>query len=544
MNKRLLVASLLAAAVAGCGELEMGPSPDTRVQPAAGFRPPLQSSTQPAPATTQAASPTTYVQSQADASGKLRVSVDEAILLALENNAGLRVDRYNPLIAREAEQTARAVFDPTISGTIQGGRTRDDRHSSNVLVHRATNSDTISGKVGVSQFLPTGTTLSGELQTTYSSLYSDDSVGSRAGLSVTQSLLQGNSIDANLASLRQARIDTRISQYELRGTAESLVSDTEQAYWNYALDFRKIEIYKAALDVAQQQLNDTLTRIRVGNLAQSEQPAAEAEVASRKQDLVVAYGQLGTDRLKLLQLMSPGRQGFWNREIEVTVPPFIPDATLQDVETHVNVALKNRPDVNEARLRIQRNDLEVVRTKNGLLPKLDLFVDLGKTGYAKSFGGSFEHMNGQSYDALVGITGEYAIGNRAARASYAAAKLTKDQARESLTNLEISVQYDVRNAYLQINTDREQITAAEATRRYREQALVTEQAKFRVGNSTNLLVAQAQRDLVDAQIGEITAVTTLLKDLVNMYQLEGSLLTRRRIEAPGSAPAELPANLK
>jgi outer membrane protein TolC len=54
-----------------------------------------------------------------------------------------------------------------------------------------------------------------------------------------------------------------------------------------------------------------------------------------------------------------------------------------------------------------------------------------------------------------------------------------------------------------------------------------------VGRSTAFLVSQAQRDLLSSQIAEVRAVANYLKALVALYTLEGSLLERRGIEAPG-----------
>ncbi len=69
-----------------------------------------------------------------------------------------------------------------------------------------------------------------------------------------------------------------------------------------------------------------------------------------------------------------------------------------------------------------------------------------------------------------------------------------------------------------------------------------ETEKFRLGKSTSLLVAQAQRDLVSSQIDEVQAVVSYLKAFVEMYRLEGSLLDRRGITAPGREPVKLPDN--
>ena len=49
-------------------------------------------------------------------------------------------------------------------------------------------------------------------------------------------------------------------------------------------------------------------------------------------------------------------------------------------------------------------------------------------------------------------------------------------------------------------------------------------------------MAQAQRDLVAAKVSEIQAVVNYVKSLVTLFRLEGSLLERRGISAPGRAP--------
>jgi len=63
---------------------------------------------------------------------------------------------------------------------------------------------------------------------------------------------------------------------------------------------------------------------------------------------------------------------------------------------------------------------------------------------------------------------------------------------------------------------------------------------FRVGRSTSFLVAQAQRDLVRAQIFEIRALVNYLKALIGLHRVEGSLLERWGIDAPGKEPVDIP----
>ncbi|MCK4768557.1 MAG: TolC family protein, partial [Desulfobacula sp.] len=92
--------------------------------------------------------------------------------------------------------------------------------------------------------------------------------------------------------------------------------------------------------------------------------------------------------------------------------------------------------------------------------------------------------------------------------------------------------------YIEVNRTKEQISASTATRKFQEEKLRIETEKFRVGRSTNLFVAQVQRDFLASRIGEVKAVVNYLKAIVDFYRLEGSLLERRGIRAPGCNPAE------
>jgi outer membrane protein len=469
------------------------------------------------------------------AKGPIQVTVAQAILLSLENNRSLVVQRMSPQITRTFEQEQRAVFDPVVTGQLAYGQNK---------VEAGPITSDLSGpsaSVGVQEFLPTGTTVGVTGSTSLAEVQglTADERASRIAFNATQSLLRGFGPAVNLASINQAKIDTKISQYELRGFAQTLVAQVEQTYWDYALAERQIEIFNQSLDLAQKQLEETRERIRVGDLAQTELSAAEAEVALRREDLINARSDLAKIKLNLLRLVNPPGSNLWDRQVELASLPTIPSITLDDVESHVALAMRMRPDLNQAKLLWQRGDLEVVKTRNGLLPRLDLFVTLGKSGYAESFGKSVENLDGDSYDTLVGLSFEYPALNRGAQARHLRAVLTRQQAKEAIGNLSQLVEVDVRTAYLEIARSQEQVAATAATRKLQEEKLRSETEKFRLGKSTSLLVAQAQRDLVSSQIAEVQAVVNHLQSFVEMYRQEGSLLERRGIAGPGREPVEL-----
>jgi outer membrane protein TolC len=473
--------------------------------------------------------------------GPLKVTITEAILLCLENNRSLVVQRLNPSIQQTFEDEERAVFDPTLNVDVSGGKVKGERLARSGSETEGFTTDTAEGIISLEQYFPTGTTVALEAGTRMndSSLYDDTFYSTRLGMTVTQALLRGYGTDVNLAELQQAGLDTRMSEYELRGFTEFLVAEVERTYWDYALARRQIEIVEESLKVARQQLDETKQLIAVGRLARAELAAVQAEVSAQEQALIEARANKESIRLQLLRLLNPAGPGIWQREVDLIYQPTLPEIKLEDVELHVAVSMRMHPILNEARLEILRGDLELVKTKNGLLPLMDLFITLGKSGYADSFGKSIGNIDEDSYDALAGVRLNYPIFNRDAKALHRQALLTWEQAQTSLENLSQLVEVDVRTAHIEVNRTKQQIAASSVTRKFNQEKLRTETEKLRVGKSTAFLVAQAQRDLLASRIAEVQVLANYLKALINLYRQDGSLLERRGISAPGREPVKL-----
>ena len=523
----ILAISLALAAVALCSCISQPREESDFVGPARGN--PLLG---PVPASAPATIPS--LPPPIPATGPVRLGLLDAVLVTLRENRDLAVQKFNPPIERTFEDTQRAAFDPTISGHVEGGLSDVPPPVNRVPDY----TNTSDGQIELDEFFPTGTTVAVSGQSSYSATSPGGSPLdiTRVGISVTQALLRGNDINANLATLREAEIDTRVSQYVLRGFVVDLVAQVEETYWNYALAQRQIDIFEQSLQLAKDQLAETEARIRVGALPETERPAAQAEIALRNEDLINARGELETTRLNLLKLINPSGPDLWNRDIILRDQPFVPTGKLESVELHAQVAMRIRADLNEARLEVEHGDLEVVRTRNGMLPVLNFFVTAGKSGYAESFGQTVHDLprgSASGYDFEAGIQFSDTVGERDTRAAYRRAVLTREQAQEAVANLLQLAQLDVRSAYIEVRRAREQIDATAASRKLEQEKLRSEQQKLRVGRSTSLQVAQVQRDLLSAQIAEIQAVVQYLNALVELYRQDGSLLSRLGIAAPG-----------
>lgn len=465
--------------------------------------------------------------------GNLELTVEQAVQLALRNNRNLQIEQLNPAITATFETIERGRYAPEMYGELAVAKEVGNEAGTTTRT-TVTNRDRTT-RLGLRQKLPTGTSLETAIEQNGTGPQNDSrEEHARVGLSVTQSLLRGFGPMVNLVSVRQAELQTAISTFELRGVTAALLAETEIAYWNYVLAGRRLDIFEQALTVARQQLDEIKQRIEVGVLPRIEAAAAQAEMARRQQAVIDARSLMEQRRLLLLRLTSPNSAAQFDLQIKATSPAELKPEPISDLDDRLQLALKSRPDLNEARLKLRQNRLETLLTRNGLLPRLDLFIALGKSGYADSFTDSFKELDGNSYDFSGGIKLSHYLGNQQAQARDLAARTSRRQATAAIDNLKQLVELDVRLAVNEFERDRQQIGATRVTHFLQEESLKAEKERFDVGTSTALLVAQAQRDLLASAVDEVEAIINCRRALVRLYLAEGSLLERRGVRLADS----------
>lgn len=464
---------------------------------------------------------------------QLDLSIEDAIFTALERNRELRIQTLEPIKSGAFELIERGEFSPELYATLQDEEEEVSENSRATGEQFSVIGSDTSGEIGINQSLPTGTNVTVAIEQNRSlSNRTPEQQEARLGLSITQSLLRGFGPAVNLASIRQAKLDTLASQYELRGYIEAFTAEVETAYWQYVLAREEIAIFSSSLELARRERDEIEGRIEVGSLSETDGALSRGEVARRESALIDAYAYLDEQRFRLVRLLNANLDGSLDFEIKATSQPNVDHEPLGEIDSRIELALAKRPDLNEARLRLAQNRLETIVTKNGLLPQLDLFVTLGKTGYADTFLDSFENIQEDSYDVTAGLSLNHHLGNAAARGRDLLARANRQQAAEAVLNHEQIVRLDVRLAANEVERARQQIEATAQIRMHLEETVQSEVERLEVGASTALQVATTRRDLLASRIQEVESLIDYRIALIDLYLAEGSLLERRGISIP------------
>ena len=454
-------------------------------------------------------------------------SIERATMLALQHDTGLSVAVLAPVREGAFERIEQGRFDPEVYAELEAGTETSSEVARSTGERFDVNADDVEATAGVRKSFPTGTDVDVSLERTREvSNRAPTQESVRLGVTVTQALLRDRGRTVNLARVRQARAAANASDFELQGFVQALVADVQVLYWRYVLARREIEIFQRSLEVAQRSLDELAEQVDVGVRPDAALAVARSEVAVRNQSLIDARSRMREQRLRLLRRITPDLAGALDETLEVLADEPVDPAVLDDVAERVALALRDRPELAEARMRLEERRLETIVTRNGVLPRLDLFVTLGKSGYADSFFDAVGELAEDSYDAGIGVAWSRVLNQRAARGRDTVARIEFQEAKRSIANLEQLVRLDVHLAANEVERARRQIAASATTRSLQGETVRAERERFDVGASTGLLVAQAQRDLLEAEIDEARARIAYRIALVRLHAAEGTLLRR------------------
>ena len=553
--------------------------------------------------------------------GKLRISLQDAVELALENSLDIAVQRYYPWIADDSILKAKSgsfgygtpgasfagstaninpfsfnivTFDPIVTSSVS---IADISVPINNPFLQGTGSAGLTGlKSHSSQFnnqysqtFETGTNITVNWNNTRSSSaaanFFNPAVQSTLSFSFSQPLLNGFGLAVGTRNIRIAKNNRKIADLAFAQQAITTVTNTINAYWELAYARENVKVQQQAVTVAQKLYEDNKKQLEIGSMAPLDVTRSESELATNRQNLIVAQTVQLQDEQILKNAISkdPMAPNLINVEIITTDKPKQPEAIeTASFEESVKEAFAKRPDLQEQLINLKNADIDLKATRNALLPSLAIggfYQSTGLAGNSAIKGASTLVSSGipivDANGNPVTVTGpggtqvpifepafstpttgtsqegfttaqsqifhnkfpEYAaqltlnlpLRNRSAQADNARSLLVQRQLETQLQQLRNTALLDVRNTYIALSQDRARVEAASKARELQQQTFDAEQKKYQLGASTVYLVIQTQRDLINAQGQELRALADLEEAKASYERAVGRTLEVNRV---------------
>lgn len=474
-------------------------------------------------------------------SGRLSLTLDQAIKMALEKNLEIQIQRYAPKIALHTLKGAYGAYDVNLGMSAQ----HNYQKSGSTLLQgtiqipgQESESDSVSGSL--SGLLPLGTRYSLSLSAT-------DTDGTRYGfdtnlwqpvaipysvgrgsitLDITQPLLKNFWIDSARLNIRVARNRLKYSELAFRQQVMSIVTSVEVAYYDLIAQREYVRVQEKAVELARQLLEENRRRVQIGAMTPLDEKQAEAQLASAEADLITAQNNLAIQEHQLKKLITDR----YSELAELVLEP------VERLEAPVRVfdkqlswtrALSERPDYLQAKLDLERAGIQLKYDRNQLFPELDVRVGGGYAGSTPEFSGVFSDIRHRDQPFYYfGGQVSFPLGNVSARQNYRASKLAVEQALLALKRMERDIMVAVDDAINQARTSYQRVAATRKAREYARDALEAELKKLETGKTTTYTVLQLQRDLTAAMSNEIMALVNYNKALAQLSLVEGTTLER------------------
>ncbi|HYE31088.1 MAG TPA: TolC family protein [Methylomirabilota bacterium] len=482
-----------------------------------------------------------HAQSTNNAAQVRAISLEEAVQLALQNNLDLQIERFNPQLSLLDLSGSEAYWEPTFNlNGRQSYRSNPGQFNPTFGFQVApTVSVTESFGSGFSGIAPWGLRYDAGIDLTRNStsrpgpngdpISNPYEYGSGADITLRQPLLRDFWIDQNRYAIQIGKKAVEMSEFALQRRVQEIVTAVETAYYNLIAAHEFVRVQQLALQLSQRSLEENRKRVQVGTMALLEEKQAESLVASGRADLLQANQQLSVAQNQLKDLLTGNYEDLAIVQFEPT-EKLLPTVVPFDLQESWRRAMTSRPDLQEARVNIERQDITLKYQKNQLFPALDIVGSYGHSARNSNTRGVLDDIR-RGHDPVWYYGAELSIplGNTARRNAYKATKAEKEQLLLRLKRLEQNILLEVDNAVKLAQLQLEKIEATRQARLYAEAALDAEQKKLESGKSTSFVVLTLQRDLTRARSEEVRALADYNTALAQLALREGSTLERNKL---------------
>jgi outer membrane protein len=475
----------------------------------------------------------------------LPLSMAQAVAMALDANLDLRAEKLNLDIASHSIAIAKASFLPQVQATTGNTSAKSVPFDFTQGTQDITsNAISLSGSVRQetpwhgSSYLLTWTGRRSTQEGGFSGF--NPRLGSTLRVDFTQPLLRDFKTDNLRAGVETAERRRAITDIQLQQRVVATEAAVRFAYLNLVGAIEGHKVAQLNLDIVQQSLDQSKSRVKVGQSPQIEIIQYEAQVASTRDGLIRAVAQIATaeDNLRTL-ILDPARPDFWQVHI-------VPTDTIQLAPRDINLdqaiatAIANRLDLAVERRSLEITDLNIRVNHNNALPSVDLnasYLAEGTGGTQFTYGAGFPppvlSESRRSYgsalgDTLlgayptwsVGVTVTYPFGKTASEAAYAQSLVVKHQQEIGVKQLEVQIVGQVREAVRLIENSWQRVQAAQTAREATQQQLAAEERRNSVGLSTTLELQVRQRELANARVNELQAMIDYNRALIQLERVQ------------------------
>ncbi|MHC4941096.1 MAG: TolC family protein [Planctomycetota bacterium] len=466
-----------------------------------------------------------------------RISFDDAIELGLAYNLGLKSARFEALVARLQVAREDAAWDWILDSGLEVGESLTPSRSQ-LAGADIVDTDSANFVLGLTKPFRGGPTLG--LNWRNDRTFNNSSFATinpaydtNLDLTLTVPLLRGRGRDVQEATLRASRAAADAARYRFLDTSERLIQQIADAYWNLVFLQERVKVFERALEIAkdierveERKLAPDIGRATVLTVAQ-----AKATRHGREADLIEAELQAANGADSLRRLILPFTGGM-DDAVKVWAKSELRDRiAVADMADLVEEAMGRRHDLRENDALIEQLMEGVVAARNNLRIRLDFEATVGTTGVNSTFEQSVtDAFTGDAYNYRGGLTLNWPIGRRDAKAALRQAQLNLDRARVDRQEKVNEVVAEVRIAHRTIRENIREIVARRQEFQASLQALEGERVRQKRGVTTVLDVARLEENTVNAALRLLQAQTELERAYVEMLRASGSLLNKWNVQ--------------
>lgn len=469
-----------------------------------------------------------------------RLTIEQALTLALANSPEIRVVSFDPEIARQEVTGAAGVFDPTVFSRIN----YEDQDSPPNSIFEPGQAETRLFESGVQQRTPLGT----EWSASYAlARIWDDLIGRALPtryepaviFELRQPLLRDAGGPVNLAGVNVAQLNYEAALLSFRERAEAVAGAVAVSYWRLVQARREVEIQRQLVE----QTDETLRKVegrRDIDATDVQIKQAQTYALSRQATLLELHKRVVDVQDALARLLADPRINT-TRELTLlpaTAPP-VPEELpelAQATDRALATAMQHSPLVQRARLGVEVAEINVQVAQNQKMPRLDLVGSTRARGLERDYPAANEQIEGTDYVSYaVGLTFEYPLGNRQRQAEWMRRRLERRKAVSVLHSEADEVALTVKESIRRVRTNVQEVklqhAAAEAARIHLATLEEAEQIRERLTPEFLLVKLQAQETYAQARRAEVAALTELNVATAELAQSTGTILDLRMVES-------------